>query len=317
MSVTTKATIASFGGKLLKLSHNATTTRCEMNFNLYLPSQASAGQKVPLLIYLSGLTCTAENCSEKGFFQHGASKANIAVLYPDTSPRMSSLLCIALEEPTMLAEKDTDNIYPGGLNVEGENDAYDFGTGAGFYVDATKPPYNVGYNMYSYISEELPQTVFAAFPQIDSSNVSITGHSMGGHGALTLYLRNPGKYKSVSAFAPISNPINCPWGQKAFTGYFGEDQQQKWKEHDATELLKNYSGEKDKLKILIDVGTGDNFYKQGQLLPENFEKVAKEVGLTGDNFTIRYQADYDHSYYFMSSFADDHIAHAAEALGVK
>ncbi|KAJ6107688.1 Esterase [Penicillium sp. IBT 18751x] len=283
MSVTTKATIASFGGKLLKLSHNATTTRCEMGFNLYLPPKADS-QKVPVLIYLSGLTCTADNCSEKGFFQHAASKKGIAVLYPDTSPR--------------------------GLNIEGEDESYDFGTGAGFYVDATKPPYNNGYNMYSYITEELPKTVFAAFPQLDSSKVSITGHSMGGHGALTLYLRNPGKYLSVSAFAPICNPINCPWGQKAFKGYFGEDQE-KWKEHDATELLKKWT-DKD-LDILIDVGTGDNFYKQGQLLPENLQAVASEKGFA--NVKVNYQPDYDHSYYFMASFADDHVAHAAKAFG--
>ncbi|EED17023.1 esterase, putative [Talaromyces stipitatus ATCC 10500] len=284
MSVTTKATIASFGGKLLKLSHTAKTTNCEMNFNLYLPPQAFANKKVPLLIYLSGLTCTADNCSEKGFFQHGASKKGIAVLYPDTSPR--------------------------GLNIAGEDDAYDFGTGAGFYVDATKPPYDKGYNMYSYITEELPKTVFESFKdQIDASRVSITGHSMGGHGALTLFLRNPGKYKSVSAFAPISNPINCPWGQKAFKGYFGEDNQEKWKEHDATELVKKWKGP---LNVLIDVGTGDNFYQQGQLLPENFAKAASEAGVTGVN--IRYQADYDHSYYTMATFSDDHVEHAAKYL---
>ncbi|KAJ5191426.1 uncharacterized protein N7498_010411 [Penicillium cinerascens] len=283
MSVTTKATIASFGGKLLKLTHNATTTRCEMGFNLYLPPKADS-QMVPVLIYLSGLTCTADNCSEKGFFQHAASKLGIAVLYPDTSPR--------------------------GLNIEGEDDSYDFGTGAGFYVDATKPPYNNGYNMYSYITSELPQTVFAAFPQLDSSKVSITGHSMGGHGALTLFLRNPGKYRSVSAFAPICNPINCPWGQKAFKGYFGEDQE-KWKENDATELLKKWT-DKD-LEILIDVGTGDNFYKQGQLLPENLLAVANEKGFK--NVKVNYREDYDHSYYFMASFADEHVAHAAKAFG--
>ncbi|CAL00244.1 S-formylglutathione hydrolase [Aspergillus awamori] len=286
MSVTTKATIASFGGKLLKLTHAATSTKCEMGFNLYLPPQAfqNPSSKVPVLIYLSGLTCTAENCSEKGFFQHGASKKGIAVLYPDTSPR--------------------------GLNIPGEADSYDFGTGAGFYVDATKPPYDNGYNMYTYITEELPATVFAAFPQLDSERVSITGHSMGGHGALTLFLRNPGKYKSVSAFAPITNPINCPWGQKAFSGYFGEDQQEKWKEHDATELVKKWKG--GRLDVLIDVGTGDNFYKQGQLLPENFEKAAKEAGVEG--VTIRYQPDYDHSYYTMATFSDDHVEHAAKFL---
>ncbi|GES64118.1 putative esterase [Aspergillus terreus] len=284
MAVTTKATIASFGGKLLKLSHAATSTKCEMSFNLYLPPQAVSGQKVPVLIYLSGLTCTADNCSEKGFFQHGASKKGIAVLYPDTSPR--------------------------GLNIQGENDSWDFGTGAGFYVDATEAPFNNGYNMYTYVTEELPKTVFEAFPQLDSSRVSITGHSMGGHGALTLFLRNPGKYKSVSAFAPICNPINCPWGKKAFGGYFGGDEKNpKWAEHDATELVKKWKGPLD---ALIDVGYGDNFYKQGQLLPENFEKAAKEAGVEG--VKVRYHDDYDHSYYFMATFSDDHIEHAAKYL---
>ncbi|KAL2824027.1 Alpha/Beta hydrolase protein [Aspergillus cavernicola] len=286
MSVTTKATIASFGGKLLKLSHTAKTTNCEMSFNLYLPPQAykNPTSKIPVLVYLSGLTCTADNCSEKGFFQHGASKKGIAVLYPDTSPR--------------------------GLDIPGEADSWDFGTGAGFYVDATKEPYNKGYNMYSYVTEELPQTVFAAFPQLDASRVSITGHSMGGHGALTLFLRNPGKYKSVSAFAPISNPVNCAWGQKAFGGYFGEEWKGKWAEHDATELVRGWKG--GDVDILIDVGTGDNFYKQGQLLPENLEKAATEAGVKGIN--VRYQPDYDHSYFTMATFSDDHVEHAAKYL---
>ena len=162
MSVTTKSAIASFGGKLLKLSHNAKTTSCEMNFNLFLPPQANINplRKVPLLIYLAGLTCTGDNGAEKGFFQHKASEKGIAVLYPDTSPR--------------------------GLGIQGEDESYDFGSGAGFYVDATKEPWSKGYNMYRYITEELPETVFEAFKQVDADNVSIFGHSMGGHGALTL-----------------------------------------------------------------------------------------------------------------------------------
>lgn len=143
------------------------------------------------------------------------------------------------------------NSRKGGLDIPGENDSWDFGTGAGFYVNATKEPYNRGYNMYNYVTEELPATVFEAFPQLDSSRVSITGHSMGGHGALTLFLRNPGKYKSVSAFAPISNPINCPWGQKAFGGYLGEENKETWKEHDASELVKGWKGKE--VDVLIDV----------------------------------------------------------------
>jgi len=261
-------------------------TNCEMKFNLFLPPQAlkSSAEKIPVLIYLSGLTCTGDNCSEKGFFQHRASQKGIAVVYPDTSPR--------------------------GLGVAGEDDSYDFGSGAGFYVNATKEPYNKGYNMYSYITEDLPKALFSSFKQLDSDRVSITGHSMGGHGALTLFLKNPGKYKSVSAFAPIANPSNCDWGKKAFSGYFGEDQKEKWAEHDATELIKKWKGPLD---MLIDVGTGDNFYKQGQLLPENLTKAAEESG-NDKGVNLRMQPDYDHSYYFMSTFADDHVDHAAKYL---
>jgi len=285
MSFTTTATIASFGGKLLKLTHKATSTNCDMALNLYLPPQAAkSGAKIPVLFYLSGLTCTGDNCAEKGFFQHGASEKGVAVVYPDTSPR--------------------------GLKIEGEDEGWDFGTGAGFYVDATKEPWSKGYKMYTYINEELPKALFSSFNQLDSNKVSITGHSMGGHGALTLFLKNPGKYKSVSAFAPIANPVNCPWGQKAFKGYFGEDQKEKWAEHDATELVKKWKGP---LNMLIDVGTGDNFYKQGQLLPENFLEAAKEAD-NEDGLTLRMQPDYDHSYFFMASFADDHVAHAAKYL---
>ncbi|KIW00104.1 S-formylglutathione hydrolase [Verruconis gallopava] len=283
MSFETTATIANFGGQLLKLKHPAKTTNCDMALNLFFPPQASKGP-VPVLFYLSGLTCTGDNCSEKGGFQAHAAKKGIAIVYPDTSPR--------------------------GLKIAGEDDSYDFGTGAGFYVDATKEPWSGGYKMYSYITDELPKALFAQFgDKLDGSRVSITGHSMGGHGALTLFLKNPGMYKSVSAFAPICNPSKCPWGEKAFKGYFGEDNKAKWAEHDATELVAKYSG--DKLDILIDVGTGDNFYKQGQLLPENFEAAAKKAG---QNVTIRYQPDYDHSYYFISSFAEDHIEHAAKYL---
>lgn len=166
--------------------------------------------------------------------------------------------------------------------------------------------------MYTYITSELPEALFSAYGEkLDSSRVSITGHSMGGHGALTLFLKNPGKYKSVSAFAPIANPVNCPWGEKAFSGYFGEDKKEQWKQHDATELIKQWKG--DKLDILIDVGTGDNFYKQKQLLPENFVEAAKSAG-HGDGVNVRMQPDYDHSYFFISTFSSDHVEHAAKYL---
>lgn len=209
-------------------------------------------------------------------------------MYPDTSPR--------------------------GLKIQGEDDSYDFGTGAGFYIDATQEPFAKNYKMYSYITKELPSTLFSDpefSSSLDSSRVSITGHSMGGHGALTLFLKNPGMYKSVSAFAPISNPINCPWGEKAFKGYFGEDREV-WKESDASELVRRWEGGSD-LDILIDVGTGDNFYKQKQLLPENFLAAAEAAG-KDKGIKIRYQEGYDHSYYFISTFSYDHILHHAKYL---
>ncbi|KAE9379121.1 esterase [Stipitochalara longipes BDJ] len=285
MSFKTTATIASFGGKLLKLTHEAQTTGCEMALNLYLPPSAGkTSTKVPVLFYLSGLTCTGDNCAEKGFFQYGASQKGIAVVYPDTSPR--------------------------GLKIQGEDDSWDFGTGASFYIDATTSPWSKNYKMESYITSELPKALFASFPELDSSRVSITGHSMGGHGALTLFLKNPGMYKSVSAFAPISNPSQCPWGEKAFKGYLGEDREA-WKKHDASELIKGWKA--GMFEALIDVGTGDNFYKQGQLLPENFEKAAKESG-NEKGLVLRYQDGYDHSYYFISTFSTDHVNHAAKYL---
>lgn len=259
-----------------------------MALNLYLPpqafSQASAQHKIPVLFYLAGLTCTGDNGAEKGFFQYGASQKGIAVVYPDTSPR--------------------------GLKIQGEDDSYDFGSGAGFYIDATQSPWKENYKMESYITSELPKALFSSFPELDSSRVSITGHSMGGHGALTLYLKNPGMYKSVSAFAPISNPSQCPWGEKAFKGYIGEDQEA-WKKHDATELLKGWKA--GSFEALIDVGTGDNFYKQKQLLPENFAEAAKASG-NEKGLNLRYQDGYDHSYFFISTFSTDHINHAAKYL---
>ncbi|KAL1845227.1 hypothetical protein VTK73DRAFT_853 [Phialemonium thermophilum] len=292
MPFTVKAKIASFGGYLYKLSHPSSSTGTEMAVSVYLPPQAAhQNQKVPVLFYLSGLTCTPDNCSEKGFFQHGAARRGLAVVYPDTSPR--------------------------GLNLPGEKDSWDFGEGAGFYVDAARAPFAGKYRMETYVADELPAALFAdpLFASLlDASRVSITGHSMGGHGALTLYLRHPGKYRSVSAFAPIANPSNCPWGQKAFSGYLGDDRAA-WAEHDATELIRSGAWkDRGDLKALVDVGTADNFYKQGQLLPENLAKAVEEAGLKG--LELRYQKDYDHSYYFMATFSDDHVDHAAKHLGL-
>ncbi|KAI1419997.1 carbohydrate esterase family 1 protein [Xylaria sp. FL1777] len=296
MGFETKATIASFGGQLLKLTHESSSTKTPMNVSVYLPPAALSGTtKVPVLIFLSGLTCTPDNCSEKGFLQATASQHGIAVVYPDTSPR--------------------------GAGIAGEDDSYDFGSGAGFYVDATRAPWSAHYNMYSYVASELPALLFAEDEdgdggplagKLDGERVSITGHSMGGHGALTLYLKNPGKYRSVSAFAPISNPSRCPWGEKAFAGYFGAEDKGAWEQHDATHLVASDAWRGKDLRALIDVGTGDQFYEQGQLLPENFEKAVKEAGVTG--VTLRYQENYDHSYFFIASFAKDHVEHAAKYL---
>ena len=258
MGITTNATIAAAGGRIIKASHDSSSTKTPMNFTVFIPGSASASSKAPVLMYLSGLTCTPDNVTEKGFLHAHAAKLGLALLYPDTSPR--------------------------GTDLPGEHDAYDFGSAASFYIDATRDPWATNYRMETYLTEELPSVVFGAFPQLDSSRLSVTGHSMGGHGALTLFLKNPGKYKSVSAFAPICNPTQCPWGEKAFKGYIGEDRDQ-WAKHDATELLKLWKG--GEVDILIDVGTGDNFYKQKQLLPENFEAAAKSASING--VKVRYQ----------------------------
>ncbi|KAI0201410.1 carbohydrate esterase family 1 protein [Astrocystis sublimbata] len=296
MAFELKSRIATFGGELLKLSHASTSTSTPMAVSIYLPPASSSSSPAPVLLYLSGLTCTPDNCSEKGFLHATASKKGMAIVYPDTSPR--------------------------GAGIAGEDEAYDFGSGAGFYIDATTEAWKGHYNMERYITTELLSSLFDAkkspadlgfnlAEKLDKSRVSITGHSMGGHGALTLYMKNPGLFKSVSAFAPICNPTKCPWGEKAFKGYLGEDKEG-WKKHDATELVKGGEWKGKDLKALIDVGTGDNFYKQGQLLPENFEAAVKEAGVSG--VTVRYQEKYDHSYFFISSFAEDHVEHAAKYL---
>jgi S-formylglutathione hydrolase len=221
MAFTTKANIASFGGQVLKLSHKSTTTGTDMALNLFLPSTK---EKAPLLIYLSGLTCTPDNCTEKGFLQSHAAARGIAIIYPDTSPR--------------------------GLSIPGANDSWDFGEAASFYLDATREPFAENYKMETYLTKELPEVLFKEFgDKLDKDRVSISGHSMGGHGALTLYLKYPGMYKSVSAWAPISNPSECPWGEKAFKGYLGEDKAE-WAKHDATQLVKKWKGP---LNALIDV----------------------------------------------------------------
>lgn len=269
-----------FGGWQKVFSHESKECKCTMKFGIYIPPQAET-QKVPVLYWLSGLTCTEQNFITKAGAQRVAAEKGIILVAPDTSPR--------------------------GVNIEGEDDSWDFGSGAGFYVDASEEKWKTNYRMYSYVTKELPEVVNSNFNTIPDK-VSIFGHSMGGHGALISAMKNPGQYQSVSAFAPISNPIKAPWGIKAFNGYLGSDQS-KWTEYDATELSKKYNG--PPLNILIDQGKADNFYKEGQLLPDNL------IGACASNnvpIVCRLQEDYDHSYYFIATFIEEHINHHAKYL---
>ena len=270
-----------FGGLQKVFEHHSKELQCTMKCGVYLPPQAEEG-KVPLLYWLSGLTCTEQNFITKAGAQRYAAEHGVAIVSPDTSPR--------------------------GCGIEGEDESWDFGTGAGFYVDATEEKWKTHYRMYSYVTRELPGLINANFPVL-SDRQSIFGHSMGGHGALICMLKNPGQYRSVSAFAPIANPINCPWGQKALAGYLGGDRDL-WKAWDATELVKAYSHPITSY-ILIDQGTGDTFGQQGQLLAENFVAGCRESCVP---VTLRMQEDYDHSFYFISSFIGDHIKFHAEIL---
>jgi len=257
----------------------------DANFNLFLPPNASIA-KVPVLVYLAGLTCTEDNGAQKGSFFGVASAQGIAILFPDTSPR--------------------------GADILGEDDDWDFGTGAGFYLNATKPEYAKNYRMLTHITLELPQIIETAGLPIDFKRQSIFGHSMGGHGALTLYLASKTKqYRSASAFSPICNPSQCPWGEKAFNGYLQGGVEEGKAQYDATELI---SKSKEPVHILIDFGLDDNFYKQGQLLPENFLKAARTAGYDEVQVRVRKHEGYDHSYYFISTFASDHIHFHANFL---
>lgn len=261
--------------------HQSKITKCEMKFAVYLPPQSET-QKVPVMYWLSGLTCTEQNFITKSGFQRYAAEHGLIVVAPDTSPR--------------------------GCNIDGENDSYDFGTGAGFYVNATEEKWKENYNMYSYVTEELPKLVAENFPALPGKS-SICGHSMGGHGALICALKNPGIYKAASAFAPICNPSICPWGIKAFTGYLGADQES-WKQYDATELVKSYNG--PPLHLLIDQGKNDEFLAN-QLYPDNFVQACRSNNVP---VILRNHDGYDHSYYFISSFIGEHVQHHAQAMKV-
>ncbi|URE04095.1 s-formylglutathione [Musa troglodytarum] len=269
-----------FGGYNRRYRHFSTTLGCSMTFTVYFPPPSSPSQKFPILYWLSGLTCTDDNFIMKSGAQRAASGEGIALVAPDTSPR--------------------------GLNIEGEADSWDFGVGAGFYLNATEEKWK-NWRMYDYVVKELPKVLSENFEQLDTSRASISGHSMGGHGALTIYLKNLEKYKAVSAFAPITNPTNCPWGQKAFSNYLGSDKSD-WQEYDATLLIEKCS--KFSTPILIDQGEDDKFLHD-QLLPHNFEAACKGANAP---LMLRMQPGYDHSYYFISTFIDGHIHHHAKAL---
>lgn len=276
-----KSKVKVFGGTLTRFQHLSRETKTPMVCAVFLPDDDASHGSVPLLVYLSGLTCSDENvCQKSGVFESLA-RHKIGLVAPDTSPR--------------------------GAGIAGESDCWDFGVGAGFYVDATVPEWSENYRMYSYITKELPAVLSEHFPQLDHERKSIFGHSMGGHGALTIAFKNPSQFKSVSAFAPICKPSSCPWGQKAFTGYLGSDQSN-WQEYDACALLSR--GRIPQFDdILIDVGTADGFLTKGQLQPEELSRVAAGVGQT---LSMRYQEGYDHSYFFIATFIAEHVAfHAA------
>ncbi len=269
-----------FEGEQLRLRHYSEVLACDMHFSLYLPPAAASG-RVPLLYWLSGLTCSDQNFVQKAGAQRYAAEHGVAILAPDTSPRGDEVP----DDP------------------EG---AWDFGLGAGFYLNATQAPWNSHYQMYDYITEELPPLVAAEFSAIDSERAAIFGHSMGGHGALVIALRNPRRYQSVSAFSPIVAPTRCPWGEKAFSHYLGDDRES-WKNYDSCELIA--AGAKQ-LPMLIDQGEADDFLGE-QLRTELLEEAREQSGYEA---TIRRQPGYDHSYFFISSFMDSHVAFHAQAL---
>ncbi|HEY6125453.1 MAG TPA: S-formylglutathione hydrolase [Steroidobacteraceae bacterium] len=278
MTIETVSTHACHGGVLGYYKHRSQTNDCEMRFAVYTPPQAAA-KPAPVLYYLAGLTCTEETFAIKaGALQHAA-QHGIVLVAPDTSPR---------------------------VELPGDRDSWDFGIAAGFYLDATQAPWAAHYRMYSYVVDELPKIVAAHF-KVDAARSGIMGHSMGGHGALTIALKNPGKYKSVSAFAPIAAPIQSPWGQKAFTGYLGSDRAA-WAQYDATELVK--AGKKFPGAIRIDQGSADKFLAE-QLKPELLAAACKAAG---QDLDLRMRAGYDHGYFFIQSFIAQHIAWHAHRL---
>ena len=271
----------SFGGSQRFYRHRSSALGLPARFSVFLPQGIDDGAPVPALIYLAGLTCNEETFPIKAAAQRFAAEHGLALIAPDTSPR--------------------------GASVPGETDNWDLGVGAGFYVNATQPPWNHHYRMDAYVVDELIRIATGCF-NIDADRVGLFGHSMGGHGALTLALRNPSVFRSVSAFAPVAGPASCPWGEKAFSAYFGSDRDM-WLQHDATALIgqlgKRFDGE-----ILVDQGLDDKFLAT-QLRIDEFDAVCRAAG---QPLTLRRHAGYDHGYYFISTFMGDHIAHHARVL---
>ena len=279
MSIETLSTNTAFGGVQGVYRHASAATSSDMTFSVYVPPHAE-GQLLPVVWFLSGLTCTHANVTEKGEFRRACSELGLIFIAPDTSPRGEGV------------PDDADG-------------AYDFGLGAGFYVDATASPFDTHYRMRDYIESELPDIIAAHFPA-DMQRQAIMGHSMGGHGALTISLRNPGRFRSTSALAPIVSPINCPWGEKALGGYLGPDRSL-WREYDSVALIQDGARLPD---MLVDQGTDDNFL-EGQL---KTHLLAAQTTAVGQPATIRMQPGYDHSYYFISTFMAEHLAWHADRL---
>ena len=282
-TLTLLSEVKCFGGWLKRYSHPSTTCHCDMTFSVYLPPQAET-QKVPVIYWLSGLTCTDENFMVKSGAQRYAAEHGVAIIAPDTSPRGKSV-------------------------PDDPESEWDFGLGAGFYLNATQAPWSTHYHMYDYVVSELPDLVQENFPIIRERQ-AISGHSMGGHGALTIAIKNPDKFRSASAFSPITNPVNCPWGEKAFSHYLGSDRAS-WGNYDSCELISDLPADKaEQLHLLVDQGLGDGFLDE-QLKPEALQQVCQQKNIP---LTLRLQEDYDHSYYFIASFIADHIAFHASYL---
>ena len=270
--------VRTFGGTQRVFRHTSDSTRCDMEFAVFDPTPQQSSPR-PTLFYLSGLTCTWANVAEKGGAQRYAAEHGIMLVMPDTSPR--------------------------GLGLPSEDDDYDFGSGAGFYVNATQAPWSEHYRMFDYVTQELPGIV-ATDLRGDEQRVGVMGHSMGGHGALICALKKPDVFRSCSAFSPISNPVNCPWGEKAFGGYLGSDRAE-WENWDACALV----GQSDfRGAVLVDQGGADNFLEE-QLKPQVLRSAFESAGR---DLELRMQPGYDHSYYFIASFIGDHIAHHAHQL---